>query len=338
MSDSSHVSPDTSSISAHPAKSFIDVAVGVLLRPDGRVLLGRRPSDKAWADWWELPGGKIEPGESVQQALARELREELGIEVTSSSPWITYTHEYPKTIVRLAFCKVIAWEGEPRGMERQALAWVHPEATHDVGKILPATEPPLRWLTLGDRYFISHIGSADKLEAWLARLDKVLADGVRLVQFREPQWQARANGNATEFAQLKAALDTVVQRCRAAGARCLVNAVHPESWWSEADGVQLRGVDLALRRAMPRKPAYIGASVHDEMQRQAALEMNVDFMVIGHVLDTPSHPDTPALGWERFRDLTRDANCFVFAIGGQSADTLPTAVAHGAQGVAFIRG
>ena len=65
--------------------NIIDVAVGVLLRPDGTVLLGNRPADKPWPGWWELPGGKLEPGETVLQALARELHEELGIEVTTST-------------------------------------------------------------------------------------------------------------------------------------------------------------------------------------------------------------------------------------------------------------
>jgi len=318
-------------------KPFIDVAVGILLQPDGRILLGQRPDDKPWPGWWELPGGKIEAGESVQQALTRELEEELGIRVTESAPWVTYVHEYPKTIVRLAFCKVTGWEGEPRGMENQALAWTQPHEPLEVGPVLPATEPPLRWLTFPDRYLVSRIGSAQGLETWLQKLDAALEKGVGLVQFREPQWQARAHHDETEQGQLETAFQTVLKRCRDAGARCLVNAVHRESWWTRADGVHLRSADILLRRAVPPKPALVAASVHNEEERQAAITMKVDFMVMGHVLATPSHPDADAMGWERFATLAQGAGCPVYAIGGQGPETLRTAQQHGAHGIAFMR-
>ena len=319
------------------SKPFIEVAVGVILRADGRVLLGQRPEGKAWPAWWELPGGKIEPGENVHEALVRELQEELGIQVTESTPWVTYVHEYPKTIVRLAFHKVTAWEGEPRGMENQALAWTFPQQPLEVGPVLPATEPPLRWLTFSDQYLLSHIGAADGLEAWLNRLDAALAKGVGLVQFREPEWQARAHQDQAEQRRLEAAFHAVLERCRQGGAKCLVNSVHPESWWSQADGVHLRSSDVMLRRAVPPKPALRAASVHNEDERQAAADMGVDFMVIGHVLATPSHPDSEPMGWQRFAELSLGAGCPVYAIGGQSPATLNTAKQHGAQGVAFLR-
>src|SRR5690606_30967676 len=318
------------------SKPFIDVAVGVILDPKGRVLLGQRPEGKAWPEWWELPGGKIEPGESVQQALVRELQEELGIQVTKSTPWVTYVYEYPKTIVRLAFWKVTGWEGEPRGLENQALAWTHPHQP-EVGPVLPATEPPLRWLGFSEQYLVSHIGSAQGLAPWLERLDAALKKGVGFVQFREPQWQARAHENETDRSELEAAFRAVLQRCRQAGARCLVNSIHPEAWWSEADGVHLRSSDVLLARAVPAKPALVAASVHNEAERDAAAATKVDFMVIGHVLPTPSHPNAEPLGWPRLQELAAAAGCPVYAIGGQGPQTLETAQQHGAHGVAFVR-
>ena len=319
------------------SKPFIDVAVGIVLRDDGRVLLGQRPAGKPWPEWWELPGGKIEPGETVREALVRELKEELDIDVTAATPWVTYVHEYPKTIVRLAFWKVTAWNGEARGMEDQALAWVNPHGSLEVGPVLPATEPPLRWLTLPERYLISHIGSEQNLNAWLERLDAALADGVRLVQFREPEWERQARNDQTERAALERAFQAVLSRCRGTGALCLVNGVHQEAWWSQADGVHLRAADVQVRRAVPRKPAWVAASVHNEEELQAARAMQVDFMVIGHVLDTPSHPDVPGMGWQRFAQLAGGAGCPVFALGGQSRATLRTAQEHGAHGIAFMR-
>ncbi len=319
------------------SKPLIKVAVGVILQEDGRVLLGQRPEGKPWPAWWELPGGKIEPGESVRQALVRELEEELGIRVTECAPWVDYVHEYPKTIVHLAFWKVTKWEGEPRGMENQALAWTLPQQPLQVGPVLPATEPPLRWLTFSPYYLVSHIGSAEGLPAWLQRLDQALAAGTRFVQFREPEWQARAHQEPAGQQALEAAFQAVVERCHAAGAQCLVNAVHPESWWTAADGVHLRSSDILLRRAVPVQPALRAASVHNEEEIAAAREMKVDFMVAGHVLPTPSHPDAEPLGWARFQELAQSAGCPVYAIGGQGPQTLSEAQQHGAHGVAFIR-
>src|SRR5690606_3541383 len=124
----------------------------------------------------------------------------------------------------------------------------------------------------------------------LQRLDRALAAGTRFVQFREPEWQARAHQEPAEQQALEAAFQAVVGRCHAAGAQCLVNAVHPESWWTAADGVHLRSSDILLRRAVPVQPALRAASVHNEEEIDAARSMKVDFMVLGHVLPTPSHP------------------------------------------------
>ncbi|WP_156517816.1 NUDIX domain-containing protein, partial [Achromobacter ruhlandii] len=189
---------------------IIDVAAGLILRPDGMLLLGQRPEGKPWSGWWELPGGKLEPGETVLQALARELQEEIGIRVTQSRPWVTYVHAYPHTTVRLAFCHVTGWEGEPRSLENQRLEWVDPANAASVGDLLPATLPPLRWLQLPTAYGISSIGSRAGLSAFLGRLDAALARGIRLVQLREPQWP---DGPAST--SLHEALQQIVKRCHA---------------------------------------------------------------------------------------------------------------------------
>src|SRR5690606_13442948 len=198
------------------SKPFVDVAAGLILRSNNELLLAERPGDKPWSGWWELPGGKIEPGETVLEALSRELKEELDIQVTESARWVTHVHEYPKTIVRLSFCKVTGWEGTPTGIEGQRLAWVRTDRPLDVGPLLPATEPPLRWLQLPDRYLITSIGNADNLANFLQRLERALSHGKMLVQFREPQWASRASST-----EIKAAFDAVLHACRQAGSPCL---------------------------------------------------------------------------------------------------------------------
>ena len=206
------------------------------------------------------------------QALARELQEEIGIRVTQSRPWVTYVHVYPHTTVRLAFCHVTGWEGEPRGLENQRLEWVDPARAAEVGDLLPATLPPLRWLQLPTRYGISSIGSRG-LPAFLGRLDAALARGVKLVQLREPQWP-----DGPGAASLHEALLQVKQRCHAAGARLLVNSFHPAAWWKEADGVHLRAADAAHLDARPALPegALVGASAHDNAQVTHARDLGAD--------------------------------------------------------------
>ena len=316
-------------------EKIIDVAVGVLLRPDGTVLLGNRPADKPWPGWWELPGGKLEPGESVLQALTRELKEEIGIIVTQATPWVTYVHAYPTTTVRLAFCRVTEWTGEPQSLEGQLLRWVPIDSAQDIPQLLPATYPPLRWLQLHTVYAISSAGSPEQLPQFLNRLDHGLAAGIKLFQWREPSWP----GGPAQ-ADLHQALESVLARCHAAGARILVNSIHPEAWWHEADGVHLRSQDAAQLNSRPTLAAgkRVGVSTHNLPELEHARALDADFAVLGPVLPTASHPGHPGIGWDNFAQLNAQAGLPVFALGGQSAATLAHAQSVGGHGFAGIRG
>ncbi len=121
----------------------VDVAVGVLIDGHGRFLLTSRPSGKVYAGHWEFPGGKFEPGETLEHALRRELEEELGITVGAVHPWKEALVSYPHALVRLHFCKVFEWLGEFEMREAQHMAWqVLPVQVHPV---LPGTVPVLQW-------------------------------------------------------------------------------------------------------------------------------------------------------------------------------------------------
>lgn len=128
---------------ADGARQPVDVAVGVLIAPDGRFLLTSRPEGKVYAGHWEFPGGKVEPGESVEDALRRELHEELGITIGHAEPWQVTLHDYPHALVRLHFCKVFHWSGEFQMRERQQMAWQDLPAS--VAPLLPGTLPVLAW-------------------------------------------------------------------------------------------------------------------------------------------------------------------------------------------------
>lgn len=320
------------------SKPHLEVAVGVILRHDGHVLLGSRPAGKPWEGWWELPGGKIEAGETVLQALARELKEELDISVTHAEPWVIYTHEYPKNTVRLHFYRIHNWQGEPRGLEGQEIKWVAPRNPSTSGPLLPAALPPLRWLQLPEQYLLTSIGEAEQLPLYLQKLEQALQSGLRMVQFREPAWAAQTGQNQA----IHAAFQQVLSLCHRYQALCLINSVHPEAWWPQADGLHLRSNDASpwqsrFSHDVSQRQGLLAMSTHNEADIQVARALNTDFIVLGHVLDTPSHPNVAGMGWQQFEQQQQHAACPVYAIGGQSASTLATAQAHGAHGIAGIR-
>ena len=125
------------------ARDAVDVAVGVLIESTGRFLLTSRPAGKVYAGYWEFPGGKLEPGESVEDALRRELHEELGITIGSVHPWKVDMMDYPHALVRLHFCKVFQWTGDFEMREGQQMAWQ--DLPVQVAPVLPGTVPVLRW-------------------------------------------------------------------------------------------------------------------------------------------------------------------------------------------------
>jgi len=333
------------------AKPQVFVAAGMILRADGWLLLGQRPGGKSWAGWWELPGGKIEPGETVRQALVRELQEELGITVTRATPWVRTVYEYETTVAHLHLWRVTGWEGEPTGRENQALTWVDPReyAVACVGDfaaaaapLLPATRAPLRWIQLPQRYLITSIGKASRLPAFLQQLDRTLAGGVRcLVQFREPAWESQAGqgaaGEDVSQSDLYQAFTQVLACCRRHRALCLINSVHPKAWWPDADGVHLRAQDARTLSPAHRPQGWLGVSAHDADELAVARSLRADFAVLGCVLETPSHPGVPGMGWAAFARCAQTAGLPVYALGGQGEDTLDAAQTHGAHGVAGMR-
>lgn len=131
-------------------RKVVDVAVGVLLRPDGDFLLTSRPPGKVYEGYWEFPGGKLEAGETVEQALRRELHEEIGITIGAAHPWKVELVDYPHALVRLNFCKVFDWTGELHMREGQLFAWQRLPV--DVKPVLPGTLPVLQWFA-GERTF-----------------------------------------------------------------------------------------------------------------------------------------------------------------------------------------
>jgi len=304
----------------------VDVAVAVLIRSDGAALLAQRPASKVYSGYWEFPGGKIEPGEPVPEALRREIREELGIEIERAYPWITRVFVYPHAKVRLHFYRVYAWRGEPRALEHQAIAWQRPDAI-ELDPLLPANGPVIRSLMLPAEYAITRAGEIG-LEPFLSRLEARLQGGLKLVQVREKTLTHR---ELEEFARRVMAL------AHAHGAKILVNSDAALAREIGADGVHLTATLLRSSSARPDFP-WCGASCHSSEELRSAELLGVDFAVLGPVRPTPSHPDAVPLGWERFREIARDPGVPVYALGGIGPRDLEQALSCGAHGIAMMRG
>jgi 8-oxo-dGTP diphosphatase len=127
-------------------RAVVEVAVGVLVRTDGAFLLTSRPAGKVYAGYWEFPGGKLEAGETVEQALRRELQEEIGVTIAAAEPWKVELVDYPHALVRLHFCKVYDWSGDLQMREAQDFAWQ--QLPVQVAPVLPGTIPVLDWFAI----------------------------------------------------------------------------------------------------------------------------------------------------------------------------------------------
>jgi 8-oxo-dGTP diphosphatase len=289
------------------------------------VLLAQRLPGTPYPGYWEFPGGKLERGESAHEALARELDEELGIEIVNASPWLVQRYSYPHANVELNFFRVFAWHGEPRSRIGQAIAWQIPGA-FDVAPLLPANETILRSLELPSIYGISMAEDLGE-EDFLRRAREAVANGLRLIQLREKSWPVE---------RLRRLAERLLPIAHDAGARVLLNGDPALARQLGCAGVHW--TSAALREASVRPDAMLcAASCHDEAELARAAALGVDFAVLGPVAATPSHRGITPLGWPRVAELLRGTPIPVYALGGLESGDLDTAIAHGAHGVALRR-
>ncbi|KFL35906.1 hypothetical protein N788_06430 [Arenimonas donghaensis DSM 18148 = HO3-R19] len=301
------------------------MVAAVLRDARGRILLARRTAGRDLAGAWEFPGGKVEPGESPREALDRELHEELGIRVLDAVPLVAVPQAYPDKRIVLDVYTVDAYDGTPRGRERQALAWSPLEKLHGY-PMPPADRPVVAVLSQPPRYLVSQ----ETLEpaAWLAQLDKALAAGARRVQLRTRGLKPQVLADLAMDART---------RCKAVGADLLVNG---EAGLAADLGI---GLHLPARQlmALSARPLpegqVVAASCHDADELAQAEALGLDFAVLGPLRATGSHPEAAPMGWERFSRLREAVSLPIYAIGGLRPADVATARRHGAQGVAGIR-
>lgn len=306
----------------------LHVAVGVVSNADGDILIARRHDHLHQGGLWEFPGGKLEPGENVEQALRRELNEELGIAVEIATPLLTIRHDYPDRRVLLDVWRVDQFSGEPWGGEDQPILWVRPEALPRYD--FPAANRPIvAAARLPESYAVVDEASVDP-QAHLDRLSKLGEKGLRLIQLRAKRLDAASYravaGNAAAFARQR-------------GITLLLNADPELVLQCGAGGVHLSGERLMKleRRPLPES-LWVAASCHGLEELRQAERIGVDFAVLSPVLATPSHPRASPLGWSRFAALCEQAKLPVYALGGMEPAYLAEARRRGGQGIAGIRG
>jgi len=310
---------------------IVEVAAAVMLRADGReFLLAQRPEGKVYAGYWEFPGGKLEAGETVREALVRELNEELGITVTECTPWLTRQFTYPHATVRLYFWRVTAWTGEigiTAPLEHSAVDWMECGKAIHVSPILPANGPILKALSLPRQMAITQAEN-EGIEHQLARLETALKHGLRLIQVRD---KTLPPAQRLQFAE------AVVQLTHAHGALVVINDDADLALHVGADGLHLSAHALA---ACSQRPEFnwVGASCHTPEELEHAGVLELDYALYGPVLPTLTHPDAKGLGWEAFAQQIKGNTIPVLALGGMTSEMQEVAQQAGAHGIAQMRG
>lgn len=304
---------------------IVHVAVGVILNQTGQVLIARRPDSAHQGGLLEFPGGKCEQGESVEDALRRELQEELGIAVLACHPLCKIQHDYGDKHVLLDVWVVDQFAGQPLGREGQPLQWL------SIGSLSAADFPA------ANRSIINHLRMPDSIaitgtslsdDDFYRRFDVLLASGVAMVQLRAKD---------LSLAEFSSRARKCLAHCRSTATQMVINAHLIELLELEADGYHI-GAELAatLQQRPVADNVLLGVSCHDRRQLEIAQHLRADYAFLSPVLATDSHPEAIPMGWQQFSELAAEFNLPVVALGGMGAEDQGIAKRHGAVGLASI--
>lgn len=296
----------------------LHVAVAVI-EQEGRILISRRHDNAHQGGKWEFPGGKLEAGESVTEALARELDEELGIHPTKLRPLIRVRHQYPQQQVLLDVWKVSAFSGDPEGREGQPIQWI---AAGELSRyeFPDANQPIVKAIQLPETIWISK-----PFDASCSVLERIDSAPPGLMVLRQPQLSEK---DYSQFAaQLKKLQPDLFSRVLLTSSAIDVERLG-------AAGLHISGKALSELSQRPLGGEYhLSASCHNIVELALAAQLDFDMAMISPVLPTATHPDKPALGWDQFRAASEATNLPLYALGGMSQATLADAWQHGAQGI-----
>jgi 8-oxo-dGTP diphosphatase len=325
--------------------NYLHVAIGVICRgyySSKNVLISQRAANVHLGGLWEFPGGKIEQGESIIQALHREIKEELGISITKAEPLISIPCQYPEINVLLEVWTVSEFKGRASAKEKQPIKWI---SQAHLGQInFPDINTNIiNAINLPDSYVITKdidLSFNNNSEAFIQQFKTQCQRGHNLFQLRFKE---------TDFNHFSLA-DMIQQLFNIAHAyhvKLQVNSFHLETLEgskieSQNLGVHLSSSDLdaydkdkltVLKRTYK---SVISASCHCQQDIIKANQLNLDFIVLSPINKTESHPQAEAIGWEKFKQLTQYAQMPVYALGGMGLMDIEQAKYMGAQGIAGI--
>ena len=301
----------------------LHVAVGIIKNDEGKILIAYRHESMHQGGLWEFPGGKLEIGETAEQALVRELWEELHITVERALPTITIEHQYHQVTVLLHVWTVEKFSGVAEAAEGQPIQWVKPEALSDYN-FPAANRPIIAAARLSEFYAI--VGAGD-IETIRSRLQTLMGNGIKLIQLRVKSLPGY------ELARL---LDFANPLCKSYGASLLLNSAMAIGNGFGDLGRHLTSRHLMALNKRPDDVELLAASCHTLEELQHAQTIGVDFIVLAPVLATASHPGVKTLGWEKFNELVATVNIPVYALGGMRREYVVKAREQGAQGIAGI--
>ncbi len=307
--------------------SYQHIGVAVIVDKSGDILISQRHHGSEHGALWEFPGGKVDPGEGIEDALQRELNEELGICATQMRPLLRIPYCYPEHKVFLDAWRVDEFDGEPIAREGQPLRHVARERLSEFS--FPAANSAIiRALMLADYLLITpDPGAESEWPDFLSHLQRRLECTVGRLQVI-----LRAKG--LDFEQYRKLARRVAPICREGGVPLQLTAV------TDIAAVGLHLTSAQLRASGPagrEKPTPLSASCHDLEELRLAEELGADFALLSPVQATQTHPDAKPLGWKRFQEFTDQISIPVYALGGISPEDLGRSQHHGGQGVAAIR-
>jgi 8-oxo-dGTP diphosphatase len=331
------------------SKKTVHVAVGVIQRHSisgkREILISKRHDDVHQGGLWEFPGGKVESGESLPQALSRELEEELGLILDPSddralSPLIEIHYDYGDKAVLLDVWMVTGFSNAPDdglGQEGQQVKWVDVESLNDFS--FPAANVPIiSACQLPDQYIITPI--YESLDIARERLSALSKKHSGLILFRQPNIE-----HHTYFEWLDELLDSIP----ALRERLMLSAHFADN--ADTDKLigrlekyigRVKGIHFPATLAKRLNDRVFGQDVriaiscHSLEELKLAQDLNADFVTLSPVRETSSHPEAQPLGWSQFEEWVKLATIPVYALGGMSVSDLTQSFRSGAQGIAGI--
>ena len=309
--------------------SHVHVAVAVIKNQQGQIFIAKRPEDSHQGGLWEFPGGKVESGETVLEALKRELVEEVGIDIIKANPLIRIPHDYADKSVLLDVWQVEEFSGNAFGNEGQETLWINKDSFSEYDFPL-ANLPIITAIQLPEKYMIT--GKFETEEELLLRVQSGLNKKIKLIQFR-------ANKLAEEVYFTYA--EKLYALCQKENTQLFLNTSFENYQKYQAHkfshGLHLNSKEIKLFSPnILNDETLISTSTHNTEEIKFAESLDVDFILLSPVNKTSSHPNSKPLGWKKFKQLSEKATIPVFSLGGMTIKDLNVAKMNGAQGIAAI--